>query len=388
MSGIAGDLEARADKAAGARDFVTAEQLLSRAAMAGGQSVALFMKLTAMRRGLGNLAGAIEANKGALRIEPLGFMPLLMRASLLQAAGREDEAAEAYAVALHHAPPIGTLPPVVRAELDRARAIADRHIAAQGASFAQLAADAAPDASAAEARRLGRFRSNVLRTTRAYAQEPSHFHFPELPVIEFFDRAHFPFFDALEANAARIRAEFEMVMHAEAAELVPYVQYPDDVPLAQWAELNRNRQWTAIHLVRNGVVVEANARHCPLTLSLFEAADQPQIAGRSPNLMFSLLAPRTHIPAHTGVANTRLVAHLPLIVPPGCRFRVGAETRDWVAGEAFAFDDTIEHEAWNDSDQLRVVLIGDLWRPELTPAERAAVTAIMAMPAGELDSIF
>ena len=62
--------------------------------------------------------------------------------------------------------------------------------------------------------------------------------------------------------------------------------------------------------------------------------------------------------------------HLPLIVPPGCGFRVGGETREWREGEAFAFDDTIEHEAWNDSDQLRAVLIFDVWNPHLTELER------------------
>jgi aspartyl/asparaginyl beta-hydroxylase (cupin superfamily) len=87
---------------------------------------------------------------------------------------------------------------------------------------------------------------------------------------------------------------------------------------------------------------------------------------RSPaRAVFSLLAPHTRIPPHTGVANTRLVCHLPLIVPPDCGFRVGETTCEWRVGEAFVFDDTIEHEAWNESDELRVVLIIDLWPPAL-----------------------
>ena len=94
--------------------------------------------------------------------------------------------------------------------------------------------------------------------------------------------------------------------------------------------------------------------------------------------MFSLLAPRTRIPPHTGVANTRLVCHLPLIVPERCWFRVGAETREWEVGKAFVFDDTIEHEAANDSDRLRVVFIFDVWHPGLSEAERDTVAAIMA----------
>ncbi len=94
--------------------------------------------------------------------------------------------------------------------------------------------------------------------------------------------------------------------------------------------------------------------------------------------MFSLLKPRTRIPPHTGVSNVRLVAHLPLIIPEGCGFRVGNETRQWVPGTAWVFDDTLEHEAWNDSDQLRAILIFDVWHPHLTAAERALITALSA----------
>jgi aspartyl/asparaginyl beta-hydroxylase (cupin superfamily) len=71
------------------------------------------------------------------------------------------------------------------------------------------------------------------------------------------------------------------------------------------------------------------------------------------------------------------VVHLPLVVPAGCAFRVGNETREWVPGKAWVFDDTIEHEAWNDSDQLRTVLIFDIWHPDLTEAERELVRATM-----------
>jgi aspartyl/asparaginyl beta-hydroxylase (cupin superfamily) len=103
--------------------------------------------------------------------------------------------------------------------------------------------------------------------------------------------------------------------------------------------------------------------------------DQPQVRGASPNAMFSLLAPNTAIPPHVGVNNARLVVHLPLIVPDGCWFRVGAETRHWRRGEILVFDDTIEHEAMNPSDELRVVLIFDTWQPDLEPIERQAIAA-------------
>jgi aspartyl/asparaginyl beta-hydroxylase (cupin superfamily) len=146
--------------------------------------------------------------------------------------------------------------------------------------------------------------------------------------------------------------------------------------------LNRSSDWTAIHLLKNGSRIEANALHCPETLALLAQLPQPQIQGASPNAMFSLLRPHTHIPPHVGIANTRLVCHLPLIVPEGCWFRVGAETRPWKRGEAFLFDDSIEHEAMNPTDQLRVVFIFDVWHPDLSKAEREAVAALIGSEGG------
>ena len=141
-------------------------------------------------------------------------------------------------------------------------------------------------------------------------------------------------------------------------------------------------QWVRPHDVEvrhkpNGRTIEANARHCRETLALLGRLPQPNIAGCCPNAMFSLLAPGTHIPPHVGIANARLVCHLPLVVPSGCWFRVGAERRAWTPGEAFVFDDTIEHEAANDSDARRVVFIIDTWHPGLSPRERAVVAAAM-----------
>jgi len=98
-----------------------------------------------------------------------------------------------------------------------------------------------------------------------------------------------------------------------------------------------------------------------------------RIPGRAPNAFFSLLRPGKRIPPHTGVTNTRAIVHLALDVPPECGFRVGGETREWVEGKAFAFDDTIEHEAWNGSDRRRAVLILDTWNPHLSQREREAV---------------
>ncbi len=94
---------------------------------------------------------------------------------------------------------------------------------------------------------------------------------------------------------------------------------------------------------------------------------------------FSLLRPHSRIPAHTGMVNCRFVCHLPLIVPLGRGFRVGAETRELRVGELLVFDDSVEHEAWNDSDQDRLVLIFDIWRPELSLEERHQIETLFAV---------
>jgi len=101
-----------------------------------------------------------------------------------------------------------------------------------------------------------------------------------------------------------------------------------------------------------------------------------RVRGRSPSILFSLLRPGARIPPHTGEMNTRLICHLPLIVPPDCSFRVGNDTRATVEGRAWVFDDTIEHEAWNGSDRTRVILLFEIWRPELTVEERGLVSAM------------
>lgn len=104
-------------------------------------------------------------------------------------------------------------------------------------------------------------------------------------------------------------------------------------------------------------------------------AQQP---GFAPTAMFSRLDPHTRIPAHTGSSNVRLITHLPLVLPGPARFRVGNETRPWKMGEAWVFDDTIEHEAWNDADEDRVILTFDIWNPFLSESERALITVLMA----------
>ena len=177
-----------------------------------------------------------------------------------------------------------------------------------------------------------------------------------------------------------MRAEIEAVL-AEDVGLVPYVEEHSERASRGHSLLNDAR-WSAFHLWQGGELVEENARRCPLTMRLLELPPIPRIRGRSPMAMFSILRPGTHIEPHHGMLNTRLICHIPLVVPGNCRLRVGAETREVVEGKAMIFDDSFEHEAWNDSDSVRAVLLFEIWRPELSEDERTALTAMYEAVSG------
>ena len=370
------ELVKEADKATAARDLARAATLLEQAAALSPDDFSLWMRMAAIRRGAGMARQALDAVHTALSLRPRDFTALLMRASLLQHLGAA-EAGEAWGHALAQKP-AADLPP----QLEPVVREAEQHYEAwRTKKEAQLKAAMAAAESRAndeEQKRIDRFRSNALRRTRPYHSEPTDFQFPALAEREFHPRRLFPWIAEVEAATDEITEEMRQVMAAERAELVPYVQLDEHVPMDQWRPLNQSRDWTAIHLIRHGSVVEANARHCARTMALLERLPQPAIPGASPNAMFSLLAPKTVIPPHVGISNTRLVCHLPLVVPDGCWFRVGAETRMWRPGEAFVFDDTIEHEAANPTGELRVVLIFDVWHPDLSPVEREAAAALIS----------
>lgn len=195
-------------------------------------------------------------------------------------------------------------------------------------------------------------------------------HFPFLPADEFFARVHFPWLAEIEAKTDAIRAELESALAAGGAPLQPYIAMPAGTPANKWSPLDHSLDWGAMHLWKDGRRDDAVCARFPVTAAAVEALPLSDMPGRTPTVFFSLLRPGAHLPAHTGVSNVRSIVHLPLIVPPGCSFRVGGETREWRVGEAFVFDDTIDHEAWNRSDRMRAILIFDVWNPHITAPER------------------
>ena len=186
----------------------------------------------------------------------------------------------------------------------------------------------------------------------------------------------FDWIDRVEAQTAAVRAELVAMLAQGEAGFMPYVQKSEAEAGHAFRALNHNADWGVYFLYNQGQRVEKHCAACPATTALLDSLPLVRIAGRGPTAFFSRLRPGTHIVPHHGATNTRLIAHLPLIVPPDCALRVGNDTRAVEAGRMMIFDDTIEHEAWNRSTQDRVVLIFDIWNPFLSATERALVAGM------------
>jgi aspartyl/asparaginyl beta-hydroxylase (cupin superfamily) len=214
----------------------------------------------------------------------------------------------------------------------------------------------------------------LLGKKQLYLQQPSSFYFPGLPQRQFYERSEFPWLAEVENAAPAMQEELRAVL-ADGQDFAPYVEASSDRPRAANPLIN-DPSWGAFYFWRNGEKVGANASRCPATMAALELAPMPRIDKRSPIALWSLLKPGTHIQPHHGLLNTRLICHIPLIVPDDCAIRVGNETRAWRTGEALIFDDSFEHEAWNKSADTRIILLLEIWRPEISAEERAALTTI------------
>jgi aspartyl/asparaginyl beta-hydroxylase (cupin superfamily)/cytochrome c-type biogenesis protein CcmH/NrfG len=367
-------------------DLARARTLLAHLVAVDGRDKQQWINLAVVCLAQQDEAGEEEAIRGALTADPTDLVALILRANLYQRQGKRHAAANAYGAVAAVSPPLERLTPELRPAVRDALAYREQY----QHDYAGFLDDyLAPLENDLRGEHLQRFRESLDIMTgrkRRFDSASALFHFHGLAPVTFFEREEFPWLDAIEAQADAIRAEFLDVLAAEHG-FTPYLSYGNDQPLNQWAELNNSLRWSAFHLVESGRINAGNATRCPVTMQALAGAPQPEQPGRTPNAMFSLLRPRTHIPPHCGVSNVRLVTHLPLIVPPHCRFRVGNDVRQWSPGRAWVFDDTIEHEAWNDSDELRVVLIFDVWHPQLSAAERMLVTrlasGIQAFTGGE-----
>ena len=372
-----GALVKQAEAALRQRDVRAALELLNRAESAAPTDISIKMLKASAQRFAGDLDGALTSLDGVLAIDPYYFVALLSKGTLLERLAGMRVAARFYRDILEAAPPESEIPAGLAAPIAHARRlVAENTDALADYLRGQVEGVKARHGGAS----LGRFEEalNIYAgRCKPFVQEPLLLHYPQLPAIPFYDRDLFPWLPQLEAATDMIRGELEVALEKARNEFAPYVAYPPGSPVGQWGELNNSMNWRSLWLWKDGRRQDEACAVCPDTTALLESlpmADQP---GFAPTALFSALEANTRIPAHTGSTNTRLLVHLPLILPGPARFRVGNETRDWRMGEAWVFDDSINHEAWNDADQLRVILIFDIWNPFLSEAERELVSAMM-----------
>jgi aspartyl/asparaginyl beta-hydroxylase (cupin superfamily) len=358
-----------------------ARSLFQRVTDTGRSNGQIWLLLATACRGEGDSAGEEAAVDGLLALEPR-----MVRGHILKGDCRFRAADHKAALGFYESAQIlakgQSVPPDLLAELRRVQAAIEQ--LKESLEARREAALAAQGLSPGH--RSPRFQEalDILSgRKRIYVQEPTGFYFPGLPQIQYYDPAGFDWVPAVEACAGAVRAELEALLEETGTKgFRPYIQSESNQPRTDDNRLLDNADWSALFLCENGTLGEEIVARCPRTWEAVQAAPLPRITN-SPTVMFSLLRPGARIAPHTGMFNTRLVCHLPLIVPPGCRFRVGNEVRQWEEGKLLIFDDTIEHEAWNEGSRDRVVLIFDIWRPELSEREKQEVAALFRGPALE-----
>ena len=260
---------------------------------------------------------------------------------------------------------------------DRLRA-AQQFIQQRAAEFQQALDRAVQGSTPAdgEARTRLSHSLEMLKGSRTiYPQQPLVFYYPYLAQRQFFEREEFDWVPEIEAATPAIREEL-LALLDEGADFRPYVEDEPNRPRRDFHHLNNDPSWSALYLWRDSLLVPEIAERCPRTVEALNKVPLSHIGRRTPSALFSRLEPRAHIPPHNGMLNCRLICHLPLIVPSGCWLRVGNETREWQEGKMLIFDDSIEHEARNPTGELRVILLFDVWRPEIIEPERQAISAI------------
>ena len=250
-----------------------------------------------------------------------------------------------------------------------------RYIRQSADAYANALKATVSDRTGPDAKRLHDAVEIMAGQRQLFMSEPTVFYFPYLANRQFFERDEFDWVSSLEAETPAIKSELEALL-AEGAEFLPYVEDEADRPPLEFYGLQGNTSWAALYLWRDGKPVEENAARFPRTMAALEKVPMSYIGAKTPAVLFSRLTPGAHIPPHRGMLNCRLICHLPLIVPESCWLRVGNETRLWEEGKLLIFDDSFEHEAKNDSGDTRIILLFDIWRPELNDAEKAGISDI------------
>ncbi|XP_047012691.1 aspartyl/asparaginyl beta-hydroxylase isoform X14 [Ictalurus punctatus] len=169
----------------------------------------------------------------------------------------------------------------------------------------------------------------------------------------------------LERNWMTIREEALAVLDANSGLFLPEDE-----------NLRETGDWSQFTLWQQGRKVGSSCQSVPKTCALLERFKEATTCKRG-QIKFSVMHPGTHVWPHTGPTNCRLRMHLGLIIPPrGCRIRCTNQTREWEEGKVLIFDDSFEHEVWQDADSHRLIFIVDVWHPELSQSQRHALSPI------------
>lgn len=354
-------------------DPSAARQALQQIVAAGAADGHVWYAMTHACRALADHAGAHQAVDEILRREPGNPQALIAKADIF-AAENDNRAAESfYREAVSAAGPVERLPAPLAREVRRAAAAGEKAASEMLAHLKSQLATAGYD----EKHSSARFRHSVDLLAGArerFIEEPRVFYFDGLPARSFYDPSEFSWVRDIEAATNDIAEELRSVLSEDAFE--PYIASGASRPERKHRLLD-NKDWGALYLWREGVREDAVAPQFPKTMAALENAPLDRIEGRGPMALFSRLAPKTRIDPHTGFLNTRLICHLPIIVPKGCGLRVGADTHEWRPGKLCIFSDAIDHEAWNESEEERIILLFSIWRPELTEEERTLVGTLL-----------
>lgn len=329
---------------------------------------------------------ALDAFDRALGIEPVHFAARLHRGAALEQLGRIDEATTAYFGAVVTAQNRGkwrndmTTPPGLRPAVKHAIEFIAVH---RKRILMDLLQPLREQYGAVSLARVERGLEIYLGDRPASYPDPRQyckfFYVPGLSAQPYYPRDLFPWHAELEKHTDTIREELRGILDQPIG-VEPFLGTNDNRLLKEQKLLDGTRgeaQWNSFFFHRHGEVFEQNARRCPRTTEILDSLPLVHIRGHAPEVLFSILTPGSHILKHHGVTNTRLVTHLPLIIPEGCAINVGGVEHRWREGHCVTFDDTFEHEAWNRSDKVRAVMILDSWHPDLSEAEREAVALLV-----------
>ncbi len=337
------------------------------------EEAAHWINLATAQRALGDVDGERRALERILSIDQRDLLALIRLAELHERTGEETQAEDRWRAVVILSKGVAAPSPEFTQLVNHAKSYVQNRRRKLAEAVEGALALGLSDASTRDRRRIQVAADAWLGRREIFANHCEGLHYPFLPADEFFDRDDFRWLDQLESATGTIIAELQAILADRNPGLTPYISLPSGVPDSKWSALDKSLDWGAFHLWKEGERFDEACARAPRTAELVESLPICRIEGRAPNVFFSILKAGAHIPAHTGVTNVRSVVHLPLIVPDGCEFRVGGETRPWRIGEAFAFDDTIEHEAWNRSNEDRAVLIIDAWNPHLSEQEREMV---------------